>query len=168
MGRQGGEAEFHYRNRAVWLTALIHLLKLRELYRWEEFVNEDGSQRSADLNDLYELAVDEWRLYRYITELREDEALLSQVDPSLLPVCGVDHWVREAAHLIDPRKMLPRFCLPADALPVLREEGVPEEVVFGLHRIAGRVWGGGQNRSISASWSRRSRPSGSSRTCRGC
>ena len=169
VGRQGGEAEFHYRNRAVWLTALIHLLKLRE----SSTAGRSSSTRTARRGRRTSTTCTSWRstsggFTATSPSLREDEALLSQVDPSLLPVCGVDHWVREAAHLIDPRKMLPRFCLPADALPVLREEGVPEEVVFGLHRIAGRVWGGGQNRSISASWSRRSRPSGSSRTCRGC
>jgi hypothetical protein len=30
--RQGGEMEFHHRNSAIWLTAFIHLLLLRQLY----------------------------------------------------------------------------------------------------------------------------------------
>ena len=56
---RGDEEDFHRGNRVVWLTALIHLVKLLELYQPDIFQGEDGRPRSADLGDLYTFAVDE-------------------------------------------------------------------------------------------------------------
>jgi hypothetical protein len=135
----GGKDEFHYRNDVVWLTALVHILKLREAYLPDRFTDEAGRRRGADLNDLYELAADEEVLYAWITELREAEAFLDEQGVAR-PACGVDHWVREAIHLLDPRKAPPRFLLTAESLRRLRDDGVPPDVVARVEPLTDRVF----------------------------
>lgn len=102
---KGGEDEYFYRNRVIWLTGLIHILKLREAYAPDQFLDEAGRRRSADLGDLYRLVTDEQLLYAWIGELREAEAILRSIPNGPRVDCGVDHWIREIAQLIDPNRM---------------------------------------------------------------
>ncbi len=122
--RQGGEMEFHHRNSAIWLTALIHILLLRQLYHpfkfrdcrmiseecregWDDAAAACESllcERTADLSDLYELVRDEDRLAQVVNELRvaETEMRGEGIAP---PECGVDYWVRELAGVLNPDKV---------------------------------------------------------------
>jgi hypothetical protein len=122
----GGKDEFFYRNRVIWLTALVHILLLRQIYRPWSFKDcrlvsaecrRDGSQRSrdfcragvcvrtADLGDLYELTVSESWLCEVIAQLRVDEAAARAKPNVSMPECGVDYWVRELALLLDAKAM---------------------------------------------------------------
>lgn len=99
--RRTDEDDFHSRNRTVWLTALVHILKLRELYYPRRIVDEAGRPRSVDLGDLYELAVDEGLLQSTLGELaRGEEALVRH--ERVLPHCGVGYWAREIVQLLHP------------------------------------------------------------------
>jgi hypothetical protein len=136
---RGGEEGFHYRNRVVWLTALTHILKLAERFRPDLFHNEDGTPRAADLNDLYDLTVDEELLYDFIVLLREHESrLVAQGQP--LPYCGADHWVREAAHLLDPARCPLRYLIAEGTLRGLRAAAVPEEILTRLSDLTDRIF----------------------------
>jgi hypothetical protein len=101
QGRRGSEDEFHYKNSLIWLTGLIHLLLLRQVYYPRSFAE---GKRRADLSDLYELARDDDELYRWIGLLREAEQV-NQRKGRRLPEFGADYWVREISLLIDPEKM---------------------------------------------------------------
>jgi hypothetical protein len=101
---QGGLDEYHYRNRVIWLTAFIHLLKLAQCYYPEWFVDLDGDERNVDLVDLYELIADEAALYDWIFELANAEAALEE-NGVPLPPCGVDHWASELAIMLDSQKI---------------------------------------------------------------
>jgi hypothetical protein len=109
---RGSEESRHRRNDIAWLTGLLHILKLREVYRPESFVDERGEERPADLNDLYDLAADENLLYATIQQLRADESVLRDVGAAV-PVCGVDHWLREISLLINPQRFPPKYSLPS-------------------------------------------------------
>ncbi|MGE3541530.1 MAG: TraM recognition domain-containing protein [Candidatus Tectimicrobiota bacterium] len=132
-GWSGGIEEFHYRNRVVWLTALVHLLLLRQIYYpWKfkdcqslsescqkertaeamECCPYPACERTVDLSDLYELAVDERLLYQVISELQSAETRARQEPGVQLPVCGVAYWVRELALLLDRNE------IPAGQRPV--------------------------------------------------
>jgi Type IV secretory system Conjugative DNA transfer/WD domain, G-beta repeat len=120
---QGGKDEFFYRNRVIWLTALIHLLLLQQIYYpWkfkdckhltDECKTKPGQEsqercesmvceRTVDLSDLYELAVSEQLLLKVIQDLRDAEKHRRSDPNSLMPECGVDYWVREIALLLGP------------------------------------------------------------------
>jgi hypothetical protein len=101
---QGGIDEYHYRNRVIWLTAFIHLLKLAQCYYPDWFLDPDGEERNVDLVDLYELIADEAALYDWIFALADAEAGL-QENGVPLPPCGVDHWASELAIMLDPQKI---------------------------------------------------------------
>jgi TraM recognition site of TraD and TraG len=101
---RGDEEDFHFRNKSVWLTALIHLVKLLEFYRPDLFHEADGTPRSADLGDLYRYAVDEEELVALLHALGEIER--DRRGRGLpVPPCGADHWSREIANLIHPDRM---------------------------------------------------------------
>jgi hypothetical protein len=101
---QGGIDEYHYRNRVIWLTAFIHLLKLAQCYYPEWFLDPDGEERNVDLVDLYELIADEAALYDWIFALADAEAGLEE-NGVPLPPCGADHWASELAIMLDPQKI---------------------------------------------------------------
>ena len=118
---QGGEGEFFYRNRVIWLNAFIHILLLDQIYHKWKFKNCCGigpacrthgekkgrnicalqiCARTCDLSDLYELVTDEKLLYRTIRQIRIAEELARgkecrPIDP------GIEYWMRELALLID-------------------------------------------------------------------
>jgi hypothetical protein len=100
----GGLDEYHYRNRVIWLTAFIHLLKLEQCYYPERFVDTRGRERNVDLADLYELVASEERLYALLADLSAGEKVL-QRRGSPLPVCGVEHWAEELSILLDPKRV---------------------------------------------------------------
>ncbi len=132
---RGSEESRHHRNDVAWLTGLLHLLKLREVYRPETLLDNDGEPRPADLNDLYELAADENLLYATIEQLRADEAVLREVGAGV-PECGVDHWVREISLLLSPQRSPARYLLPAGAM---RE--FPAELVERLQAVKDTYFG---------------------------
>jgi len=136
---RGREEGFHYRNRVVWLTALVHILKLAELYRPDLYCEDDGTPRAADLNDLYDLTVDEALLYDLIILLRECEAgRLADGQP--LPHCGADHWIREAAHLLDPTRCPLRYLISEGALRRLNAAGAIEEILYRVVDLKDRTF----------------------------
>jgi len=100
---QDADNRRHQRNNIVWLTSLIHILKLRDDLQPHFFKNDDGTDRSPDLNDLYELLVDEKLLHKRVAELRALEEWWKRNGPPLPHPVGVEHWLREAAHLFDPK-----------------------------------------------------------------
>ena len=122
--RQGGEMEFHHRNSAIWLTALIHILLLHQLYHpfafrdcrmitdecregWDNAPAACESllcERTADLSDLYELVRDEDYLAQVVSDLRTSEQDMRD-EGQAPPECGVDYWVREIADLLSPSKV---------------------------------------------------------------
>jgi hypothetical protein len=124
----------------VWLTALIHLLKLHEAYWPEYFLDDQGQPREPDLSDLYEVARDEDVLYRWIDDLRVDETLLREAgtDP---PACGVDYWVKELVLLISPERMPPRHFLAESALEKTGEGALDAKVAESLKPLAGQMFG---------------------------
>lgn len=93
--RRGSDEEFHYRNSLIWLTGLLHLVLLRQVYLPGSF----GRAGRPSLADLYELATDERALYGWIRRLRGAEAAGRRRERA------VDSWVRELALLIDPDEM---------------------------------------------------------------
>jgi hypothetical protein len=112
---RGGKDEFFYINRVIWLTALIHILLLKQIYypwkfsddreitEWLDGEAEETRDRAADLSDLYELALSEAILLKTIEEIRQAETIKSQESVAILPECGVDYWERELALLIDAK-----------------------------------------------------------------
>ena len=100
----GGLDEYHYRNRVIWLTAFVHILKLAECYYPEWYLDDEGNERNVDLADLYQLIADEEGFYNFIRELQAAEAKLTKrgVD---VPVCGVDHWLFELAIMLDKNRV---------------------------------------------------------------
>jgi hypothetical protein len=96
--RRGSEEDFHYRNSVAWLSGLIHLLLLRQMYYSDSF---DNGKRQCDLSDLYDWVTDEDSLYLWIEALREAEEI-NERDGKTLPELGVNYWVREIALLLDP------------------------------------------------------------------
>jgi hypothetical protein len=111
----GKEDQFLYRNWVTWLTAMFHLVKLREAYCPEHYLEDSGERREADLSDVYAIAVDEKVLFDYINVLRNAEAIRkSNGEP--LAHCGVDYWVLESLHLLDPQKSPPSFLLEKASL----------------------------------------------------
>jgi len=137
---RGSKEDFYFRNDSVWLTALIHLLKLREAYWPEYFLDDQGQPREPDLSDLYEVARDEDVLYRWIDDLRVDETLLREAgtDP---PACGVDYWVKELVLLISPERMPPRHFLAESALEKTGEGALDAKVAESLKPLAGQMFG---------------------------
>lgn len=99
---------FHYRNQAVWLTALIRILKLREHYDPSHF---DNGARGADLSDLYDLVSDEQALNECIKRVAQAERRRRKASSSRPPAVaspedsvpqpGIDDWFREIALLLD-------------------------------------------------------------------
>ncbi len=121
---QGGKDESFYRNRVIWLNALMHILLLRQIYYPWKFKDcrkvtracrTQGTaeardrcttmmcMRSADLRDLYELAADERLLYKVIRELREAEAKARKNGNTPFEP-GIDYWMRELALAIDHKE----------------------------------------------------------------
>ena len=101
---QGGLDEYHYRNRVIWLTAFVHILKLAQCYYPGWFLDDNGNERNVDLADLYDLIADEESFYNWIAKLQDGEATLAKQDKEL-PVCGVDHWIFELAIMLDRNKI---------------------------------------------------------------
>lgn len=97
----GGIDEFHYRNRVIWLTAFIHLLKLSQLYMPDEYKDADGKHRNVDLADLYDLIADERAFYRRYTDLIEKEAAYKGQQP----IRNVTYWMSELAIMLDKAKI---------------------------------------------------------------
>jgi GTPase SAR1 family protein len=112
---QGGQDEYFYRNRVIWLTAFIHLLKLAQCYYPEWFTDDEGGERNVDLCDLYELVADEEQIYAYIAALSEAETILRERGETL-PACGVDHWASELAILLSPDRISIGQRPPRDSL----------------------------------------------------
>ncbi|MFN0053689.1 MAG: type IV secretory system conjugative DNA transfer family protein [Planctomycetales bacterium] len=101
---RGGQDEYFYRNRVIWLTAFVHLLKQAECYYPEWFTDDEGEERHVDLGDLYDLVADEERVYFYLNELtRAEEINVERGDP--VPECGVAHWGAELALLLNPQRV---------------------------------------------------------------
>lgn len=101
---RGGVDEYHYRNRVIWLTAFIHLLKLEQIYYPERFTDGHGRHREADLADLYERIGDEERVYGLIASLLEGEKTL-RARGETLPLCGAEHWTSELALMLSPQRV---------------------------------------------------------------
>ena len=101
---RGGLDEYHYRNRVIWLTAFIHLLKLEQVYYPERFTDDQGRQRTVDLADLYQLIADEERVYALITSLIDGEKKL-RARGETLPLCGAEHWASELALMLNPQRI---------------------------------------------------------------
>jgi TraM recognition site of TraD and TraG len=100
----GGENEYYYRNRVIWLTACVHILKLMQFYVPELFTDDEGQERDVDLCDLYEMIADEELLCTYINEGLKLEALL-EADGKDLPACAILHWALELAIMLDPARV---------------------------------------------------------------
>ena len=121
---KGGEQEYFYRNRMIWMTAFIHLLLLEKLYfPWKfrhcrrisaacrEGLPQAEAQccagvcdRDPDLADLYGLIRDEDLLYPRLADLRGYEAKQRGVGGPV-PECGADYWAREIAIMLSPAKI---------------------------------------------------------------
>ena len=96
----GGLDEFHYRNRVIWLTAFIHLLKLDRYYRPSAYLDDRDRPREVDLADLYELVASELKLCALLDKLLQEEEKRRRAG-SFVPLCGVEHWASELAILMD-------------------------------------------------------------------
>ncbi|HLJ45266.1 MAG TPA: type IV secretory system conjugative DNA transfer family protein [Bryobacteraceae bacterium] len=88
----GGEDEQFWPIRVKWLTAMICLQKLRDIYY----------RKTSDLSEIYELATTESVLYERIREIKFAEAYQKRVNPDvILPEPSGAFWANELAAVID-------------------------------------------------------------------
>lgn len=99
----GGIDEYHYRNRVIWLTAFMHILKLCQCYYPEHFQDDAGKERNVDLADLYDLIASEEIFYQCVEQLvTAEEEASKRIE---IPPCGVDHWLSELAIMLDQNRI---------------------------------------------------------------
>lgn len=110
---QGGENEFHYLNRVVWLTAFIHILKLYYFYfaHGGDFTDAAGQHRTPDLSDLYRLVLDENVLYAILGQVGNEQGKRRQAGEALPEELTAEYWAQRIALLLSPDAM--RNVLPA-------------------------------------------------------
>ena len=97
----GGAEEYYYRNRVIWLTAFIHILKLAQYYCPHWYVDDHGQPRNVDLADLYELMEDEDVLVGYYQKLAQQENLRRR-NRDFVPARAIEYWFQEIAIMMRP------------------------------------------------------------------
>ncbi len=166
---EGGKDEFFYRNRVIWLTALLHILLLKQIYYpWafkdckrvnkacrphpteasRERCTAGMCERTVDLGDLYELIVSEPLLCGVVQQVRKAEAVARKKPDVLMPECGVDYWVREIALMLGPDKFPGDGQRPATESYALYTAGLKQALEpFAKHGVLhGRVKDNGSGR----------------------
>lgn len=96
-GCQGEEA-FYHQNQVRWLTALVHVLKLREAYFPEAFPG-----RGADLSDLYDLVAWSDNVHNFLADLQAAEDY-RRAHGGLRVQPGARYWFNELVVLLDPQR----------------------------------------------------------------
>ncbi len=97
----GGPEEYYYRNRVIWLTAFIHILKLSQYYCPDWYTDDKKQPCNVDLSDLYTLMEDEDILVGYYQTLKEQENLRRR-KREFVPARGIEYWFQEIAIMMRP------------------------------------------------------------------
>jgi type IV secretory pathway TraG/TraD family ATPase VirD4 len=97
-GWETGIDRSYYQHRFQLLQAIIHVLKLDELYKGYK-------NRTTDLSDLYMLVTDERFLYERLRAIQDAESRNIEKGRELeLPPKKIKHWINELARILDPKE----------------------------------------------------------------